>query len=492
MIVLGQMFGSLIVKGIGIGLGGIIIILLMVIIIRALMFKPLVEEKKQFEAITFDREKPIKTLQAMIQCKTVSFKDETLEDEKEYLLFEETIKNHFPLVHQRCQLHKLSKKSLLYLWPGKTSTKEPTVLMSHYDVVPVNAELWDEEPFSGLIKDGSLWGRGTLDTKNTLNGILNAAEHLMKNHFVPEKDVYFAFSGNEEIMGYGAVVIVDWFEKQGMKPSLVVDEGGAVVERVFPGVKKSCALVGIAEKGAVEIELVLKSSGGHASAPKPHTVVGELSQACVNVEKHPFQRNLSKPVAKMFDVLGRESSFLYRMIFSNLWLFGGLLDLMCKKSGGELNALMRTTMAFTQMQGSNANNVIPPYAKMGINSRLMCGETSDQAIAYVKKVIKNDAIEVNKIYATEPSRISEIECGAYEKVKEAIVATWDGVVVSPYLMFACSDSRHYGRISPYVYRFSAMRLSKEERQTIHGNNEKIPLESIVRTVEFYIRLISMC
>jgi len=470
----------------------LLILLIVIVLLRAALFKPKKKTIKQYENVSFDQDRATITLQELIKCKTISYKDETKEDYNEYLKFEEKLKVLFPLVHNICTLTKLSKKSLVYFWPGKVNTKEPTVLMSHYDVVPVNTELWSEDPFSGIIKDGHLWGRGTLDTKITLNGILNAAEHYIKSGFVPEKDIYFAFSGNEEVLGYGAVEIVDWFEQQGITPSMVVDEGGAVVDNVFPGVKKSCALVGIAEKGSSEIELVLKSNGGHASSPKPHTVIGELAQACVNIENNPFPRNLSMPVVKMFDILGRESNFLYRIIFANLWLFSGLLDSMCRKSGGELNALMRTTMAFTQMEGSNANNVIPPFAKMGINSRLMSGETSDEAIAYLRKNIKNDRIEIKKNSANEPSTISEVNCLAYSKVEKAIEDTWKDVLVSPYLMFACSDSRHYGRISPYVYRFSAMKLSLEERQSIHGNDEKVPLETISKTVEFYIRLISMC
>lgn len=473
-------------------LAGCIFIVLMVVLVRTLRFKPKKRELVPPTMIDFNKKRAEKTLQALIQCKTIAYKDESQEDASEFIRFEATLKDQFPLFHQTTTLQKLSHKSLLYCWKGKVSTKEPIVLMAHYDVVPVNEELWDVNPFSGLIQDGYLWGRGTLDTKITLNGAINAAEHWMKKGFIPEHDIYFAFSGNEEILGYGAIVIVDWFEQHQMKPSLVVDEGGAVVEKVFPGVQKECALVGIAEKGACEIELVLKSSGGHASAPKPHTVVGELAQACVQVESNPFPRKLSLPVAKMFDILGRESSFLYRMIFSNLWLFAGLLDMMCKKSGGELNALMRTTMAFTQMEGSKANNVIPPYAKMGINSRLMSGETSDEAIDYLKKVIQNDRIEVKKVLAYEPSRISEVDCEAYRIVENAIALTWTDALISPYLMIACSDSRHYGRISPYVYRFSPMKLSLEERQSIHGNNEKVPLTTIHKTVEFYIRLIETC
>lgn len=477
---------------IGIILGSLLIILILVVLVRTLLFVP--KKRKAIEGIplNFPADEAITSLQEMIQCKTISHKNEVDEDMGEFLKFEARLQKNFPQVHAHTELLKIGNKSLLYKWSGKQSTNTPTVLMSHYDVVPANEELWEVDPFSGLIKDGYLWGRGTLDTKATLNGIMSAAETLIKQGFVPENDIYFAFAGNEEVAGTGAPLIVQYFEKKHITPKLVVDEGGAIVEKIFPGVSRPCALVGIAEKGMLEIELVLKSNGGHASAPKPHTSVGELAQACVNVEAKPFPKNLSIPAKRMFDILGRESSFIYRMIFANLWLFSGLLDALCKKNGGELNALMRTTMAFTQMEGSKANNVIPPVAKMGINSRLMVGENSDGAIAYVKKVIKNDQIEVKKIQTFEPSRISEVDCPAYETLEKAIRLTWDDVLVSPYLMIACSDSRHYGKISGNVYRFSAMALSSEERKSIHGNNEKIPLETIKKTVEFYLRLMQMC
>jgi acetylornithine deacetylase/succinyl-diaminopimelate desuccinylase-like protein len=111
---------------------------------------------------------------------------------------------------------------------------------------------------------------------------------LIADGFTPKNDVYLAFSGGEEVHGVGAAKIVDYFEEKGITPAFVMDEGGAVVENVFPGVKKPCALIGVAEKGFINLELTAKSNGGHASAPKPHTPVGVLSQACVRLENKPF------------------------------------------------------------------------------------------------------------------------------------------------------------------------------------------------------------
>ena len=315
---------------------------------------------------------------------------------------------------------------------------------------------------------------------------------LIGEGYVPAQDIYFAFSGGEEVNGLGAVHIVDWFEANHITPALVVDEGGAVVEDVFPGVKQPCGLIGIAEKGMLNVEYKVKSGGGHASAPKPHSPLVALSEACTKIESHPFKAHVTKPVAEMFDTLGRYSNFTYRMIFANLWLFGDVLDSICRKSGGELNALMRTTVAFTQAKGSAGRNVIPPEAAFISNLRLNPEDTMDSALAYLKETINDPAVEITKLEGMNPSRISETNCPAWDKVASAVAGTWKGCLVAPYLMVQCSDSRHYGRISDHVYRFSAMDLTAEERGTLHGNNERIRVETVGRAVEFYVRLMRQC
>ena len=282
---------------------------------------------------------------------------------------------------------------------------------------------------------------------------------------------------------------VDYFENNGIRIGLVVDEGGAIVQNLFPGVKAQCGVIGIAEKGMMDVEYKVTTNGGHASAPAPHTPVGILSDACCKVENHPFKSKMTAPVAEMFDTLGRHSTFVYRMIFSNMWCFGWLLDLLAKKKGGEMNALMRTTVAFTQMQGSNASNVVPTDAKMVSNIRINPLDTMESVEAYLKKTVGNDKVDIKVLHGMQPSRISVTDCEEYRRIERAVASTWRGALVSPYLMVQCSDSRHYGKISDRVYRFSAMALSAEERRSIHGNNEKITLDAICKAVEFYIRLL---
>ena len=476
---------------IGIVIAALIVVFLAVVTVRALRFTPKPQPRLSQEEVSFDRDAAVDALAQLVRCKTVSYNDHSLEDEAEFQKLISLLPKLYPNVMETCEFRQLPDRALLLRWPGK-NPGDPAVMMAHYDVVPVNEQSWDKPPFEGILEDGVLWGRGTLDTKVTFNGILSAANHLIARGFRPEKDVYFAFSGGEEVNGQGAPNIVAWFREQGIRPALVVDEGGAVVENVFPGVKVPCGLIGIAEKGMMNARFRARSQGGHASAPKPHTPVGVLSAACKRVEDHPFKAHIQGPAAQMFDTLGRYSTPLYRVIFANLWCFGWLLDLMARKSGGEMNALLRTTVAFTQMQGSSARNVIPPEATMVANMRLNPSDSVASALDYLKKTVANDAVEIAALESFEPSPVSETGCEAWDKVAASVAETWRGCVVAPYLMVQCSDSRHYGPISNHVYRFSAMDLTAGERSTIHGNNERIRVETAAKAVEFYIRLLGRC
>lgn len=468
-----------------------ILIFLAVLVIRAAAFKPKAQPELDDYEVLVDKEKAAADLSELVRCKTVSYRDSSLEDDAEFEKLIALLPSLYPNVFKTCEFTKLPDRGLLFRWAGKKSDA-PAVMMAHYDVVPVNEDLWDTPAFEGIIKDGFVIGRGTLDTKVTFSGILFAANQLISEGFVPENDIYFAFSGGEEVNGNGAVRIVDWFEEKGITPALVIDEGGAVVENVFPGVKAPCGLIGIAEKGMMDVKYTVKSQGGHASAPKPGAPIDRLASACRNMVENPFKLKLTAPAAEMFDTLGRYSSFVYKIIFSNIKLFLPVLDMICKKGGGEMNALMRTTVAFTQAQGSSATNVIPPEASLVSNIRLNPADNMDSALEYIKKTVGDEHVEVTCMHGMNPSRISRTDCEGFDRVASAVASTWKGCIVAPYLMVQCSDSRHWGRISDRVYRFSAMDLTSEERASIHGNNEKIRIDALGRTVEFYIRLMKKC
>lgn len=473
-----------------IGIFAVLFAFLCVIIIRTVRFVPLTNNRVDPMPVDCNGDKAVSDLSEMICCKTVSHRDQDLDDEVEFEKFKTLLPRLFPLVYQRCEFENVNSRAILFRWRGKKS-ENPTVLMAHFDVVSAVDEFWDKPAFLGIVEDGVIWGRGVIDTKGSLNAILQAAEQLISEGFVPKSDVYFAFGGNEEVNGNGAPAIVSLFKERGITPGMVLDEGGAVVNGVFPGVMAPCAVIGIAEKGMLNVEYAVNSGGGHSSAPIPITPIDRLSRACVRLRKTPFRFTVTEPTKQMFDTLGRHSTFVYRMIFANLWFFAPLLNLATRISGGQLNAIVRTTLAFTQMQGSKAINVIPPCARMASNSRILPGETVDSVLEAIKRRVNDSKIEIKIINGMNPSAISRTDTEAFERVKAAVADTWQDALVSPFLMTACTDSRHWGEISDRVYRFSPLTLSKEERESIHANNEKVTVEAIKKAVEFYIRLIKM-
>lgn len=471
---------------------GLLVLFLIVIFIRAATFTPPAEEPATAKPIEIDEAAAADHLAQMVRMKTVSSRDKTKEDEGEFEAFRALLPKLYPNVAKTCPRERIGRTGLLYHWKGRESGA-PSVLMAHYDVVSVTGQSWEKPPFCGEIdENGVLWGRGTLDTKGTLCGILEGAEALIKKGFTPRRDVYFAFSGDEEIMGESAPAIVEELSRRGIKPALVLDEGGAIVEKVFPGVQKKSAVVGIAEKGQMDVEFSVKGKGGHASAPPVKTPVTTLAKAISRVYSHPFPARLTPAASQMFDTLGRHSTFAYKLIFANLWCFLPLLKLICKKAGGELNALMRTTCAFTTMQGSSGANVLPVEAKVNANLRLCRGDSCESAVAYLRKTVNDPDVELHMVQGTDASPYAATDTEGWEKVKRSIKEVWPEALVSPYLMVACSDSRHYCRICDTVLRFSAMELSKEERGYIHAANERVPVEKVGKAARFFAAVLQKC
>ncbi|MEG0803993.1 MAG: M20/M25/M40 family metallo-hydrolase, partial [Pygmaiobacter sp.] len=299
----------------------------------------------------------------------------------------------------------------------------------------------------------------------------------------------FAFAGDEEVSGTGAQAAVERLRSRGIVPAMVVDEGGAIVSGIFPGVKDPIAVIGIGEKGLANVKLTAKSEGGHASHPPVHSAVGMMSRAVVNCENKPFKAELSEPIRRMFETVGAHAPFALRMVFANLWCFGGLITLASQKLGGELNAMMRTTMAFTMAEGSKQANILPNEAMATVNLRLLNTTTLEDALEHLKSAIHDPAVEVELLQGMNASPYADTESAQFALLGEAVAETWRGCIVSPYLMIACSDSRHFSAICKNVFKFSAMELSSEQRGLIHNDDERIPVTEIAKTVEFFTRLI---
>ncbi len=454
--------------------------------------------------IDIDKKRAVERFVELIRCRTVAPQSDSDKNEDkdfaEFVRFRELLKEFYPLVHENLEYELVDDHSLLYHWVGRNSEK-PLLLMAHYDVVPADAAQWSRPPFAGRVEEGAVWGRGTLDTKVTLCGIFEAVEALLSVDFKPDHDIYLAFGHDEEIMGHGAPAIVEVLKKRGIRPEIVLDEGGAIVENIFPGVKKPLAVVGMAEKGVADIEVVLEGSGGHSSTPGRVTPLALISKIILEIEKKPFRAHLPVEVQEMFTILGRHMPFKFRIIFANLWCFKPLLLKMLPLISRELNALCRTTCVFTIAEAGSASNVIPEKVRVLANLRLAAVDPLESALKHLtdhaervsKKALAGKDplnLEVRIAHGHNASPSSSTSSSAFRKLTDTVENVFSGTIVTPYIMLGASDSRHYCSISENVLRFSPIQMSREELRSIHGIDERIPVEKFGRVIDFYLNLIT--
>ena len=464
----------------------IIPLLFIIILYRTFRFVPKdYPEMKKLHPI--DEEHAIESLSTMITYKTISSSDKEKELAEAFVSFRAYLRQRYPHIMGKATYEEI-ERGMLFTILGESS-EEPIVLMSHYDVVPAQ-EGWKEDPFSGRVNETTVYGRGALDTKSSLNAIMEAVEYLLKNGKIFKHDLYLAFSGDEEIFGPSAPAIMQTIKARGVIPYLVLDEGGAIVEHVFPGVKEKTAVIGIAEKGFMNVTLTARSRGGHASTPLKETAITELAKAIRKLNNHPsFRLKMTPAVRALFETIApHSSSFVIKMIFANLWIFMPLVKLIAKLSGGEFLSMFKTTQAFTLASGSEAINVLPSEAVIGINCRLRPFDTGDMVIKRIQRIIGNPSIDVRMTALSEATPTSDLG-DPFNLLKKAIHQTWPEVIVAPYLMVATTDSRHYHEISQHVYKFSPMDVSKDDLKKIHGYDEDISIDNVIHGIQFYINFL---
>ena len=473
-------------------------LLVVLLILLVLGYKDLSFSSKQVKANQVDLlnipENIIEHFQEAIKYKTVSLpgKIDTLEQQA-FLAF---LDKAFPFVDSLMKHDDINQFSRLYHWRGSNSKEDPILLLGHMDVVPVEdfqLEDWESPPFSGSKKDGFIYGRGSLDDKVNVIGILSAVELLLRQGFQPNRSVYFAFGHDEEIGGQnGAKAIASLLADQGLKFEYILDEGSIILEKALPGLKAPVALIGTAEKGYVTITLTAElEEGGHSSMPPETTAIGLLSEAITNLKRNPKELRLEGPARELLSFVGPEMSQPYRAVFANTWLTAPLIKKQFS-SRPTTNALLRTTMAPTILTAGIKDNIMPTRAKAQLNFRILPGESIASTIEYVKKVVNNDLISVVESPASfnsNPSKVSPTKAFGFKVLQKTLAEIFPQVITSPCLVIAATDARHYESLSDQIYRFTPIQLSNPDLKRIHGINERIDWSGYSRLIQFYSRLL---
>lgn len=427
-----------------------------------------------------------------VRFETLSHQDPSQFAAGPFAAFHAFLERSYPRMRSALVRERINGHSLLYEWRGSDPSLKPILLLAHQDVVPVDPasrDKWTRAPFSGAIADGYIWGRGTIDDKGGLMAVHEAVEALLAEGFKPVRTVYLAFGHDEEVGGrQGAAMISQALAGRGVRLESVLDEGQVVTSGIVPGFERPVALIGIAEKGYLSLELRVESEGGHSSMPPRHTAVGILAAAIARLEAAPFPAGLPEPVKRQFAYLGPEQGWARRLLFSNLWLFSPLVRAQMEKSPSTA-AMLRTTIAPTMLEGSIKENVLPMRARAVVNFRVLPGSRTDDVIAKVGTAIADPRVKVatTGTSLSEPSPVADTDSEAFARLHRAVSATFPDAIVAPSLVLGATDTRHFIGIADNLFRFLPARLAREDLKRYHGVDERLAVANYGEFVRFYMR-----
>lgn len=462
----------------------VIVLLLLVSAIRAVSIKAKPNTSKPAVAPTKEEaDDYARKLSEMIKVPTVSMRGN--EDLTQFYKLHEVMKKNFPLVFEKLECTEI-EGNLLFCWQGKDSSRKGILLMGHQDVVTADEPTWERDPFSGEIADGNIHGRGSMDCKSTVFSEFQAVEELLAEGFVPPCDVYLATAVDEEISGDGAPMLVDHLKSKGVRLSVAMDEGGAILKDALPTMAGWCAAIGVLEKGYIDLKVIAKGKGGHSSTPKANTPLARLSKFVADIEKDkPFKSEISGPVYAMLDSAAPLLGFPLRMVLGNMWLFKGLLTKVLPMVSPMCNAFVKTTFCCTMAEGSHSPNVIPSEAYVMCNLRPSPHQNVEASLAVLKKYADKYDLEFEVIHSRDASSCVDYNGEEYAYLSQCLNECYPDAGVIPYLMTGGTDCRHYETIADNCLRFCPIKMSNEQLAAMHAANESIGVDEVAHCVKFY-------
>ena len=445
----------------------------------------------QTNKVAVDRDLVVQHFQQAIQIATISRDYPAPVNPEPFLAFHQHLADSFPAVHAFAERKTVNGYSLVYKFEGTEKDLKPVLYMGHMDVVPVDDETldkWTHAPFAGTIADGQIWGRGALDDKSTVMALMEAMELTLKQGKRPKRTLYFAFGHDEEIGGsQGAKKIAKYLEQQGVRFEFVLDEGGLILDGVIESVDQPVAIIGIAEKGFVNIRLIAERPGGHSSMPPENTGPGILAQAIVKLEENKFPATLEYTNI-MFDAIGNFANYTARFAMANQWLTSPLIkrSMLSSKSTA---AALRTTTAVTMLKGSSKSNILPTKAMAVVNFRILPGETWESVLERVKTIVDDQRISYEVFMKNNPSSVSSTESLGYRLIEQTIREFADDALVAPYLVMGGTDSKYFYPLTDSVYRFLMIRLDPSTLDIVHGIDERISVDNYVMGIQYFYELL---
>lgn len=482
-----------------IALAAFLLVIIGVVLYRTSHFAIQLPDDEPIPLAEIDGEEVARHIGLAIQLKTISNTDPAKVDPLPFEGLRNLLQVLYPQVDDHLTREVINGGGLLYTWQGTEPDLDPIALAAHQDVVPANEAAdsgWTHPPFAGEIADGYVWGRGALDCKGSLISIMEAVNNLIRDGFAPRRTVYLLFGHDEECSGtHGAVALADILEARGVRLALLLDEGGSVTTSTLPGIESPVAMIGVTEKGHLSLKLKATTKPGHASTPSTPTAIGALSLAIATLENNPFPQHLDM-VEFMMSFVSAELPFMDRLMLANTWLFGGAVKRKLSQNPST-DANTRTTIAPTILRAGSAENVLPATAEALINLRIFPGETVRETYERIYDLVADQTLEVLPAHGEtlegdhtwEPTEISDIDSPQFRLLTRLAQSAYPEALVAPFMMNGATDSRHYSKLSHFIFRFSPILLSQEDQDTVHGVNERLSFENAARMVSFMQALI---
>jgi len=412
-------------------------------------------------------------------------KFQTISDSRpeQFSAFRDTLKRSYPLVFQNMEYQLIDGNAILLRWVGADADLKPILFNAHYDVVPVAGQTWNPPPFSGIIADGRMYGRGTLDDKGMLFSLLNAAESLMKSGFKPQRDIYFSFDYNEETRSDGAKAIAQYLSARGIQFDAIYDEGGSIYKMNIGGRPYAFAMVGVAEKGYLTVRITVHGAGGHSSMPSDNTALGNAAIIMNRLETNKMPARMTKESTDVLKSLGGTLGFGGRFVIANNKIFWPFVKNEVSKIP-MANAMVRTTTALTQIAGGDADNVLPGTVTLTVNFRLAPGDSIDDVMQHIKEQTRGFDTEIEIVSGTPASKMSPTDAHGFDMIKKALAAVYPTANVVPFTLPGGTDSQNYGELGN-PYRFWPVALTLAEADLMHNANENITLDNYARAIEYF-------
>jgi Acetylornithine deacetylase/Succinyl-diaminopimelate desuccinylase and related deacylases len=317
-----------------------------------------------------------------------------------------------------------------------------------------------------------------------------AVDELCAEDYIPEYDVYIASSDSEEVFGEGAPRLKDYLKENGVKPYIVLDEGGAILAQAFPGMIKPYAMVGVLEKGYADFKFTAKSKGGHSSSPPKNSPIARLSAFVNEVENSKFFKKKMAPEAK--EMLSKMAGGLtgpLKTVLGNIGLFKPLIMGVLPKASPFGRALLSTTCVFTMAGGSEAPNVIPQEAYVIANLRFAPHQGVDACTAYFKKLCIKYDLEMETLEAHDALPPVSTKSEGYKHLTKTIEKCFPEVGIAPYVIIGGTDCRYFQEICDCAMRFAPMLLEPDQLASMHSSNESLNVAELGKGIAFMKELI---